>query len=70
MYLTPGLAAASVTDAIEENDEETAETESEEIEKKEEKLELVPSSSAVSKKSKNKWKLNCYQIKFLMWYLS
>lgn len=50
LYLTPGLAAASVTDAIEEIEEENVETE--ETDKKDEKLELVSSSSTMSKKSK------------------
>ena len=50
LYLTPGLAAASVTDAIEENEEENVE--SKETDKKEEKLELVSSSSTMSKKLK------------------
>ena len=50
LYLTPGLAAASVTDAIEEIEAENVE--SEETDKKEEKLELVSSSSTMSKKSK------------------
>ena len=52
LYLTPGLAAASVTDAIEEIEAENVENE--ETDKKEEKLELVSSSSTMSKKSKNK----------------
>ena len=52
LYLTPGLAAASVTDAIEEIEAENVENE--ETDKKEEKLELVSSSSTMSKKSNNK----------------
>ena len=52
LYLTPGLAAASVTDAIEEIEAEN--DENEETDKKEEKLELVSSLSTMSKKSKNK----------------